>query len=81
MNSSAGLCQKHCGLTGRVGAADDDDLIVGAELRILHEGRVVVDADTFKLTQICERRLTVAAPVAMITARAGIVAPSSSFTP
>ena len=59
MNPSPGLRQKHRGLTGRVGTADDDDLVAVAELRFLHEGRVVVDADTFELTEIRERRLTV----------------------
>ena len=55
----ASLRQKHRGLARRVGAADDDDLVAVAELRFLHEGRVVVDAGTFELREIRERRLTV----------------------
>src|SRR6266403_823956 len=56
MNSSASLRQEHRGLTGRVRTTDDDDLIVVAKLRFFHERRVVVDADTFELTEIRERR-------------------------
>src|SRR5262252_205262 len=59
MNTPASPCQKHRGLAGGVRAADDDRLIVVAELRVLHERRVVVDADTFELSEILDRRLTV----------------------
>src|SRR5882672_638416 len=59
MNPSTGLRQKYRGLTGRVGTSDDDDFVTVAELRFLHEGRAVVDADTFELTEIREGRFSV----------------------
>src|SRR5262249_30438870 len=55
MNAPACPCQKHRRLTSGVGTADDDRLIVVAELRVLHECRVVVDADTFEPTEILDR--------------------------
>ena len=51
MNPSSGLRQEYRGLTGRVGAADHDDLIAVAELR-LHEGCAVVDTGAFELPEI-----------------------------
>ena len=59
MDESPSLSKKQCGLARRVGPADDDDLVAVAELRFLHEGRVVVDAGAFELREIRERRLTV----------------------
>jgi hypothetical protein len=59
MNLSTGPRQKYRGLTRRVGTPDDDDFVTVAELRFLHESRVVVDADTFELSEIRERRLTI----------------------
>src|SRR5262245_39252004 len=50
---------KHGGRTSRVGTSDDDDLVVVAKLRFLHEGCAVVDAGTFELRQIGECRLTI----------------------
>ena len=51
------LREKHRGLTGRVAAADDDDLLAGAQLR-LHERGVVVDASSFELREILERMVS-----------------------
>src|SRR5262249_33705093 len=59
MNTPASPRQKHRRLTSGVGTADDDRLIIVAELRVLHEGRVVVDADTFEPTEILDRRLAI----------------------
>jgi hypothetical protein len=51
--------EKHRRLTRRVGGSDDDDFVVLAKLRVLHEGCAVVDAGTFELGEIGEWRLTV----------------------
>src|SRR6476620_7337969 len=59
MNPSRGLRKKYRGLTGRIGSADDDNLVAVAELRFLHEGRAVVDTGAFELPEIREGRLTV----------------------
>src|SRR6516164_6514767 len=55
MNASASPCQKHRRLTSGVGTADHDRFIFVAELGVLHECRVVVDADTFEPTEILDR--------------------------
>src|SRR6185295_14477697 len=59
VNPSRRLRQEYRGLTGRVGAADDDDLVALADLRFFHERGVVVDTGAFELPEIRERRLTV----------------------
>src|SRR5262245_54526016 len=84
MNSAPSLRQEYRGLTGRVGTADDDDLVAVAELRFLHEGRVVVDADTFDLPEFGEGGLRVPGPCAMVkrparTRRASPESPAEPF--
>ena len=54
----ARLREKHRGLARGVAAADDDDLLAGAELR-LHRRRGVVHARAFELREVLERRLAV----------------------
>src|SRR5262245_26345686 len=51
--------EKYRGLTRRVGTSDDDDLVIVAKLRLLHEGCGVVNAGAFELRKISERWLTV----------------------
>ena len=65
------LREEHRGLSRRVAAADDDDFLAAAQLR-LHERRAVVDAGAFELRAgSSSGSFRYSAPVAMITVRAG----------
>ena len=55
------LREKHRGLARGVAAADDHDLLAGAQLR-LHRRGGVVHARAFELRQVCDRGLAVLAP-------------------
>ena len=54
----ARLREKHRRLARGIAAADDDDLLADAQLR-LHRRRAVVHAGAFELREVLERRLAV----------------------
>src|SRR5271157_6536687 len=58
VNLVGSLCQEDCCLAGRIAAADDDDLITSAELR-LHERSRVINSISFELLQVGDVRLIV----------------------
>src|SRR5437764_1401067 len=61
VDAPGGLRQEHGGLTGRVAAAHDHDLVAAAQLR-LHEGRGVIHARALELRQVGDGEPAVLGP-------------------